>query len=310
MQNPLAFLDHFSRKYPGIWKRLVEIHFMKGRGLPDWPDWCFIPMAGAYAVISGGGSNRVPPEQIQDVAAVTALSAWRLSQGIYRFDETVYRELLKTSLDGDLPVEILYRLPEWCLYIETPGMGWDGFFIHLEWDANSGRTELRFVFLADEGFFIFPLHIEAGSLYDAVKAAAHESTVQQALFSGSPHTLVPNEIIREIEQKIRPCLALVIYLCSSTAEYKGPSPKPNKIKPKKTKKGLKLFPPPKPVIWKIGESVGAEIRQTSERGNVQARTSPRPHIRRAHWHHYWTGPRKSDDRKLVVKWIPPLLIGT
>ena len=285
MQNPLAFLDYFSRKYPGIWKRLIEIHFMKGRGLPGWPDWCFIPIAGAYAVISGGGSSRVPPKQIQDVAAITALSAWRLSQGIYCFDETVYRELLKTSLDGDLPVEILYRLPEWCIYVETPGMDWDGFFVHLEWDANSGRTELRFVFLANKGFFIFPLHIEAGSLYDAVRAAVHGSKMQQAPFSGFPHALVPNENIWDIVQKIRPCLALVIYLCSSTAEYKGPSPKPNKIKPKKTKKGLKLFPLPKPVIWKVGESVGTEIRQAIERGNVQARTSPRPHIRRAHL--YW-----------------------
>jgi len=51
---------------------------------------------------------------------------------------------------GTLPIEIFYNLPEWCLYVEVPQdnprhaemLGW---FIHLEWDVNTGRTELRVV---------------------------------------------------------------------------------------------------------------------------------------------------------------------
>lgn len=33
--------------------------------------------------------------------------------------------------------------------------------------------------------------------------------------------------------------------------------------------------------------------------------SPRPHVRRAHWHHFGTDPRDG-ERKLVVKWLPPI----
>lgn len=29
-----------------------------------------------------------------------------------------------------------------------------------------------------------------------------------------------------------------------------------------------------------------------ERGPVGERLAPRPYLRRGHWHHYWTGPRK------------------
>ena len=34
-----------------------------------------------------------------------------------------------------------------------------------------------------------------------------------------------------------------------------------------------------------------------------------PHVRHAHWHHYWTGARESAERCLVLKWIPPVFVG-
>ena len=34
-----------------------------------------------------------------------------------------------------------------------------------------------------------------------------------------------------------------------------------------------------------------------------------PHVRRAHWHHYWTGARVSAERCLVLKWMPPVFVG-
>lgn len=35
----------------------------------------------------------------------------------------------------------------------------------------------------------------------------------------------------------------------------------------------------------------------------------RPHMRRAHWHHFWTG-KKGEERKLILKWIAPSFINT
>ncbi|MGC6378155.1 hypothetical protein ACNO7L_10190 [Bisgaard Taxon 45] len=36
----------------------------------------------------------------------------------------------------------------------------------------------------------------------------------------------------------------------------------------------------------------------------------RPHIRRAHWHGYWTGKRdEPENRKFDLKWLPPFAVG-
>lgn len=36
---------------------------------------------------------------------------------------------------------------------------------------------------------------------------------------------------------------------------------------------------------------------------------PRPHVRRAHWHGFWSGPRKSEkQRTFSVQWLPPIAV--
>lgn len=42
--------------------------------------------------------------------------------------------------------------------------------------------------------------------------------------------------------------------------------------------------------------------------NTGSHSPKRPHMRRGHWHNFWTGPRDG-DRKLVLHWIPPTFIG-
>ena len=34
----------------------------------------------------------------------------------------VYDAVRDTPVEGDIPCEVLHRLPEWCVYVETPGM--------------------------------------------------------------------------------------------------------------------------------------------------------------------------------------------
>lgn len=44
--------------------------------------------------------------------------------------------------------------------------------------------------------------------------------------------------------------------------------------------------------------------------NVNGRTPPRPHLRRGHWHHYWTGPKICpESRNLVLRWVAPVAVG-
>ncbi|RMF85262.1 MAG: hypothetical protein D6736_17640, partial [Nitrospinota bacterium] len=89
----------------------------------------------------------------------------------------------------------------------------------------------------------------------------------------------------------------------------------------KTKKGLRFFPPDQPRVWETGWRMGAALRAAQGPASAEdvtaapaaegegpvskPRARPRPHIRRAHWHSFWRGPRQG-PREVVVKWLPPI----
>jgi hypothetical protein len=106
----------------------------------------------------------------------------------------------------------------------------------------------------------------------------------------------------------------VLYICSETAKYRCAA-EPRATRPSnptgvKTKSGWRLFPPDQPKVWSVGEELGRAIRHAEAAAHVHHdgdRARPRPHVRRAHWHSYWTGPRASpEQRKPIVKWLPPI----
>ena len=143
-------LHAFLKPYKGL-NSLVN-DFLQGRGseLPDWPEWCFLPVAGWYSIVSS--HYKVPyltPNLIQDVPVISALGAWRYTQGLYQFDSDLAQELMTMPMEGNIPVEVLYRLPEWCIYIQLPEpieidfRTVEGFWTHLEYDVNTTKSELR-----------------------------------------------------------------------------------------------------------------------------------------------------------------------
>ncbi len=117
--RPQEYLRTAIILYPQAWKQIEMFRSSRGKDLPDWPEWCFAPMAASYAVVSGG--QTLETALVPDVAKIAALSAWRFSQSFYRFDPALYSQLIETKIDK-LPVDVLFRLPEWCVFIETPNM--------------------------------------------------------------------------------------------------------------------------------------------------------------------------------------------
>lgn len=64
----------------------------------------------------------------------------------------------------------------------------------------------------------------------------------------------------------------------------------------------------------IREAEAAEIDNSEHQADDGALTNShkRIYIRRGHWHHFWTGPREpreGEERKLVVKFLLPMLVG-
>jgi len=307
--------------YPGAWKEFDRFRASRGQdGLPDWPEWCYAPLAAAHAIVSAqlGVARLTTVPELRDMAVLGALAAWRVTQGIYRYDETLYRALVETPVTGRLPNELLYRLPEWCVYIETP-IGLDlsgnpirGAFAHLEWDANTAREELRFVLDADLGGEpkLSPLVIHLGEwTLDEAIARSLGLAEHRGRTRGMS---VPLEVSRAYESLLPGLVSLLLYLCSEEPDIiDWPPPQP---RPKRTKRGWRLFPADKPTTWEVGVRLGAALRRAErheepreEPATARTHARPRPHIRRAHWHGFWTGPRSDPERRqLKLRWLPPI----
>ena len=97
----------------------------------------------------------------------------------------------------------------------------------------------------------------------------------------------------------------VAYLCSANADiYKAYEPQP-RLKRNNAKRRSAA-------TWhEVGYRIGSELRAYEKAGWGRAPHqggTVRPHMRRAHWHHYWIGPRDG-ERRIVLKWLAPTMVG-
>lgn len=315
---PLRLLRRYSQAFPLAWRQIASMRKDRGKALPFWPDWCYCPIAASIAIVTDG-VTRLGPEEVAKIqeyppAAMAALAAWRITKGAYRFDESLLQELAKMPIEGDLPAEVFYQLPEWSIYIETPGMIYldqeiAGFFASLEYDVNDNRQELRLLFVNEALSNIpMPLHLGKWTLRESIDRAIIEG---QRNFSvlGLNEQLPGDEERSYLADQLEPFLNLVIYICSVNADY-GERERPRHPSQLPRRKG-KLPAAGEVRSWDIGVRVGTALKRTVSAGGsaaesmVDGRRQPRSHYRRAHWHHFWVGPRDG-ERKLIVKWLPPI----
>jgi hypothetical protein len=105
-------------------------------------------------------------------------------------------------------------------------------------------------------------------------------------------------------------IPLITYLCAQNRDIDGElavEPMPSK-----TKRGPRLFPPQRTSIAEVGTRIGSALRMhrqappSNGAGTGTGAAMP-PHVRRFHWHAFWTGPRdKPELRKRVLHFLPPI----
>lgn len=318
--RPKLALAEAGRRWPQAWAQFDVFRAGRGKDLPVWPEWCFCPMAAAYAILSAYRGYRSDTAQCGILAA---LAAWRVTQGVYVFDTDVFDAVWDTPLNSDIPADILYRLPEWCVYVATPGRTaldhpLNGFFAHMEWDANTGRTELRLVLdighdapprsALSDCLIPIPLHIGSDSILSAVERSLRTSQ-RRADEQGVPFDA--DSLISPITATVTPLVSLLLYLCSEAAEIGDGTRAPAYPSPVITRKhGPRLFPPDRATTWDVGVRLGAALRQARQaesNGSGPGAGTVRPHVRRAHWHTYRVGAGRQGR---ALRWINPILVGT
>ncbi len=307
---PLRLMQEIGKRFPDVWRKADFMRSMKGSELPEWNGDIFLPQA-AWIDIGKEilGKAELDVNDIFFIQLVAAVAAWRPAQDIIRYDRDVYQSLVEMPLDGTLPSQILVHLPSWCIYVDTPdgieveGDTWSGFFAMSGYDARHGIHILRILFLKDNfGLLIKDIPLGEWNLRQALEFLRNKAEASLEVIGVKLPVSDSDEYAG-----VRSALNLLIYLCAyGVSDKEGAGlESAHYPTPQKVKTGWRLFPPDKPRVVILGTAFGEKIRSVSHSDTVHgSHQGPRPHIRRALWHSYWTGPK--EERRLVPRWLPPI----
>lgn len=321
---PLEITNKISSKYPGCWDELDMI--VDGVSIDEH---CIYPIAAGISVVTRYVSFseakmefKNSMELIADATTMVTVASWRRNKQIYKFEEEMQNLLLEQG-DSDLvlPIEVLYELPYNCIYIQLNNLqSIDGFFVSFEQNMETLEMKLQLLIVYFTGIIsVIPIHLIKG----ATIAEDFIKTLQDADLN-SEFVDKYNINIEDIYEWNKAALdtasrliQLVLYICSQNKEVEE-NPVQKNITRKPSQNNIKdKFREVQ--IWDCGKETSEKIRKINlNRSNVQyvyddhnstGHGSPKtPHSRRGHWHHFWTGKKSSDERKLVLKWVAPTFI--
>lgn len=313
---PLKAVKQFEQNYPNCWEYVKYMRNGQGTAYPEWNKLCYIPIAATNAIIQ----NKYNVFNTELSAYYAALSSWRQYKEIYTFSPEL-RETLYSQADEDLvvPTEILLHVPYPCLYISFDDD--NGFFTFFEEDINTNDTELRFLFIRQDGEKIIPilntyLHLkEDYTISDGIQAGIEliKKNSRENNYSFDDKKLYVLE--RYFAEVISKNIQLILYICADNAEIEeNPEQKTITRKPAANSAPKDVFREVR--SWDVGfkyAKIVNKINNTSDTNNNGAEHKPtskkRPHTRKGHWHHYWVGSDTNNNRKLILKWTAPMFIG-
>lgn len=320
MLRPNQRLEEISRQFPKARKLLESLRAGKGTRVPDWPSWCYLPSdAAAVAAASSGVHPRAPGSR-RPAVHLAALEAWRQTKGVYRVDPEVLEALWSTPLEGDLPADLFFRLPEWCVYVETPGRHFydnpmHGVFVFLDWSSTFSCPELMLLPDGDGELGFHSFKLDRPSIRESIAAMLDRLTSNSGIGDDWPGA---RDRFKAFETRfvetVTPIVSVTLYLCSQSAEIRdsgGTGRRPGPRAPVLLQGRERSFAAERPTTWEVGYRLGAALRLAAAKEGVPAvagtHASPRPHVRRAHWHTYLVGP-KAGPQERVLKWLPPIAV--
>jgi len=332
---PLKILHDFEKICPSSPWRALDEEREYAQKLRSWPSYAFADQETyqlAVAAVHGiAADDEMPiPHMLlfQRLASdLEVLGPWRITRGIYCFDSELSNAIADTDPAGVIPVEILQRLPEWAVCIFGEGLARkdptseDTIICSLAsivYDRKPNIATLRILNIHKDfgrsggSIDLLPGKTVESSLTDIL---ASMDNISNELSDELPGIQADIQDVRlnklKIIDHVSRVVAHLLYLCADEPDMESPPPRPT---PQKTKKGSRFFPPNKGErIIQVGARFGAMFRRTraqftaAESNAKIGRTMP-PHWRKAHWAHFWVGPRKSENRSQIIKWIAPTFV--
>ncbi|MFD9947663.1 hypothetical protein ACFWYW_46645 [Nonomuraea sp. NPDC059023] len=164
-------------RYPSALAQMKQFAGERGQSASlDWPEWCWLPMGAAHAIVTSGGRSAF--SNPADIGRVAAVAHWKLvDRAIVMPSEAVASEAVPGPTpdirETDLAIpreQLLSELAGACYYLVIPQSRPDdhtgpwlyGTYIHLEWDMNVRRSELRLLLDLGQGWdTLIPISVHA-----------------------------------------------------------------------------------------------------------------------------------------------------
>jgi hypothetical protein len=283
--------------------------------------------AAAKVFFDDSSLTRSPP--IDHVADLYVLATWRVSQGIYRFDPELQRALTDTRLDVRLPADLLEHLPEWAVYVETPGLMHfarhiAGMFATLFYGPSGQSLQLTLVpetiESIDDDFMRLQLLLGTKPLRQTLADELAQMGARRASILSYVDDVNPQpaqtendrttDAIETLVAEIAPFISLLLYLCTDEPDLEQ---RPSLPTGTRTKTGVRFFPPPKPQVRPVGVRMGSTLRaarEIYERAVADSGSGRRlrPHVRAAHFQRFAVGTRNAPVPQRRLRWVLPTLV--
>lgn len=293
---PLEMLERMKRTYPKMFQLYNTIYRLTGNVMPE----TCIHIVGT--VLGDKYKTSI------NALTLYTLGAWSQYKQIYSVDSDL-AEFLTETIDDDMkiPAEIFKNLPYNSFYVECNNTNIESFFV----TYNSEINKITF----------FSVDTESGSepytvaiSLPLLEGKSIVESINERLINGNPEYDMTkhNDNIKFVKSAVQ----IILYIASINADVEE-NPKQKSIYKHKSEKSIQSKDRLSDVRkWDVGFRVGSTLRlhkhsaaNTENKMNNSSKPSSKsPHIRRGHFHHFWTGKHDSEERKLVVKWVAPTFI--
>lgn len=178
----------------------------------------------------------------------------------------------------------------------------------------SGDTFAQAVALGREREYLH-MHVKLPLGRGSFTKAISEQPSMEALRAkhGSSDLQVHKQLLAQHAQSAARLASLLLYLVSEKADVPaGTADMRNRVTANEGR-GSRNYQAPTVQPFDVGFRIGAQIRaaqaQRGESHAIGSGESPCPHIRRAHWHTFWAGPRSDPETRVKkLHWLPPILV--
>lgn len=309
---------------------LIDIRHGRAADGWTWPDWCYLPTPVQLAHLNNacdwGAIAEVDLDPMYpSAAALIGVGAFHAAPLVARFDDDLADAVMATPLTGTVPFDSLLRLPTWSVAIPVPWLRPDGVALVF---AISGRVAVpgvtppedetsdaivTMLMSPDTPPVVLMLRCTEDTIEKSIMSQLFENDVRADQIPGSLWNVLQQEMFDrygdvsaiEVLQKV---LALALYVSSEQADIVDVVA----LEPTQQRRRAASVSatPIVDVGFRIGSALRAyRTRRVADHDSVPTGLTQTPHLRSAHWHTYWFGPRSQPElRYRATRWLPPIKV--